>query len=147
MLYSFAIMFFNEDHLRITKIKTVNGITPQTGEDERPVKKVIFAPLNKDTRKLFDDQNKRLPNNIKMKIEVVKAYHPEPVISKTETDNSIIEQKNKELEEQKEQNRLLQEQIKALQAQKVADPTPIGNTVKDQGSKSTVKNTQHETVQ
>lgn len=91
-------MFFQEDHLRITKIKTVNGITPQTGEDERPVKKTIFAPLNKDTRKLFEDQNKRLPNNIKMKIEVVKAYHPEPIPQAPSVDVSALEERIKALE-------------------------------------------------
>lgn len=140
-------MFFHEDHLRIIKVRTSDGISPAMGEDERPLKKIIFAPDNPQTRKLFAEENNRKPNQLKMKIEPVKAYKPEPVVSKIEVDNSIIEQKNKELEEQKEQNRLLQEQLKALQAQKVADPLPNGNTVKDQGSKSTVKNTQHETVQ
>lgn len=137
-------MFFHEDHLRIIKVRTSDGISPAMGEDERPLKKIIFAPDNPQTRKLFAEENNRKPNQLKMKIEPVKAYKPEPVVSKNEQDNSILEQQNKDLAEQ---NRILQEQLKALQAQKVVDPAPNGNTVKDQGQKSTVKNTQHENVQ
>lgn len=106
-------MFFNEDHLRITKVRTVNGTTPMTGVDERPIKKTIFAPLNKDTKKLFEDQNKRLPNNIKMKIEVVRAYKPEQIAAPTPVEISILEQKNKDqealIEQLMEQNKKLQE--------------------------------------
>lgn len=138
-------MFFNEDHLRITKIKTVNGITPQTGDDERPVKKIILAPLNKDTRKLFEDQNKRLPNNIKMKIEVVKAYKPESIISNNENDNSITEQKNKELEEQ---NKKLLEQIQKLNAEAKNLSSENGNSIVDPKKEKTnaSKNVSNETV-
>lgn len=71
-------MFLNEDHLRITKIRTVDGIMPVFGEDGKPAKKVIFAPNTKDARKLFDDQNTRLPNQLKMTIEKFDGYRPEP---------------------------------------------------------------------
>lgn len=93
-------MFFNEDHLRITKVRTLDGLSPQIGEDEKPVKKIIQAPLNKDTKKLFDDQNTRLPNSLKMKIEVVKAYKPEPAPVAAPVDVSALEKKIAELEAQ-----------------------------------------------
>lgn len=72
-------MFFHEDHLRITKVRTLDGISPLMGEDERPQKKIVFAPLNPQTKKLFEEENSRKPNQLKMKIEVVKAYQPEPI--------------------------------------------------------------------
>lgn len=93
-------MFFNEDHLRITKVRTLDGLSPQIGEDEKPVKKIIQAPLNKDTKKLFEDQNTRLPNSLKMKIEVVKAYKPEPAPVAAPVDVSALEKKIAELEAQ-----------------------------------------------
>jgi hypothetical protein len=72
-------MFYAEDHLRITKIRTTDGTTPVIGPDEKPVKKIIFAPDTPTARKLFEDQNTRLPNGLKMKIERVPAYKPAPV--------------------------------------------------------------------
>jgi hypothetical protein len=71
-------MFYSEDHLRITKIRTTDGTTPVIGPDEKPVKKIIFAPNTPTARKLFEDQNTRLPNGLKMKIELIPAYKPEP---------------------------------------------------------------------
>lgn len=100
-------MFFSVDHLRITKVKTINGTTPLTGDDEKPVKKIIFAPLNRDTKKLFEDQNTRLPNNIKMKIEVVKAYKPEPLPAGPSEETIALQNKIAELEAQ---NKALKEQ-------------------------------------
>lgn len=91
-------MFFNEDHLRITKIRTTDGISPLMGEDERPQKKIIFAPLNPQTKKLFEEENSRKPNQLKMKIEVVKAYHPEPIPQAPAVDVSALEAKIKALE-------------------------------------------------
>lgn len=99
-------MFFNEDHLRITKVRTADGISPVMGEDEKPLKKIIHAPLNKETVKLFNEQNNRLPNQLKMKIETIKAYKPEPITAPA-VDVSALELKIAELEKQ---NALLQEQ-------------------------------------
>lgn len=90
-------MFFNEDHLRITKVKTIDGTSPLIGPDERPVKKVIFAPDNPASRKLFEDQNTRLPTNLKMKIDPVKAYKPEPVTVAAPVDTSELENENASL--------------------------------------------------
>jgi|SRR6476620_2983013 len=91
-------MFFNEDHLKITKVRTTDGTSPLIGEDERPVKKVIFAPLNPQSKKLFEDQNTRLPTNLKMKIEVVKGYRPEAIPAAPAVDISALEARIKELE-------------------------------------------------
>ena len=91
-------MFFNEDHLKITKVRTTDGTSPLIGEDERPVKKVIFAPLNPQSKKLFEDQNTRLPTNLKMKIETVKAYRPEAIPAAPAVDVSALEARIKELE-------------------------------------------------
>jgi len=91
-------MFFNEDHLRITKVKTIDGTSPLIGLDERPVKKIVFAPLNPQTVKLFEDQNTRLPTNLKMKIEKVAAYRPEPLPAQPSVDVSALEKKISELE-------------------------------------------------
>lgn len=94
-------MFFEEDHLRITKIRTNDGISPTMGEDERPLKKIIHAPLNPWTKKLFEEENSRKPNQLKMKIEVVKAYKPEPVPQAPPVDVSALQA---EIEELKRQN-------------------------------------------
>lgn len=91
-------MFFNEDHLRITKIRTNDGISPTMGEDERPLKKIIHAPLNPQTKKLFEEENSRKPNQLKMKIEVVKAYKPEPIPQAPAVDVSALEERIKALE-------------------------------------------------
>lgn len=92
-------MNFSEDHLKITKVRTTDGTSPLIGADERPVKKVIFAPLNPQSKKLFEDQNTRLPTNLKMKIEVVKGYRPEAIPAAPAVDVSALEARIKELEE------------------------------------------------
>jgi hypothetical protein len=47
--------------------------------DGTQAKKIIFAPNTPVARKLFEDQNTRLPTGLKMKIEVVPGYKPLPV--------------------------------------------------------------------
>lgn len=92
-------MFFQEeDHLRITKVRTNDGISPVIGEDEKPLKKIIFAPLNPQTKKLFEEENSRKPNQLKMKIDVVKAYRPEPITQPPAVDVSALEERIKALE-------------------------------------------------
>ena len=122
-------MFFNEDHLKITKVRTTDGTSPLIGEDERPVKKVIFAPLNPQSKKLFEDQNTRLPTNLKMKIEVVKGYRPEAIPAAPSADVSALEARIKELEQAN----------KELINNKVVTESP-------NGSESTEKTKQHEKV-
>lgn len=103
-------MFYAEDHLRITKVRTHNGMSPVINQTTGKVEhKIIFAPLNPSTKKLFEDQNTRLPTDLKMKIEVVKAYKPEPVQAVVDTSkidaltlkNLELEEKIKQLEEEK----------------------------------------------
>lgn len=129
-------MFFSEDHLRITKVRTLDGLSPVSGPDEKPLKKIIFAPLNKESKKLFEDQNTRLPTSLKMKIEVVPAYKPEPLPAQPLVNVSALE---KEIAELKEQNRLLQEQNeKKMKPAKASNGTQ--GTLVDE-----TKNVQHET--
>lgn len=137
-------MFFNEDHLRITKVRTNDGTTPVIGEDEKPVKKIVLAPDNPQTRKLFQDQNTRLPTNLKMKIEPIKGYKPQP-ISNNESANSILEQKIKELEAQ---NKILLEQQQKLNAEAKNLSSENGNSVVDPKKEktNTAKNVSNETV-
>jgi hypothetical protein len=109
-------MFFQEDHLRITKVKTIDGTSPLIGEDERPVKKVIFAPLNPLSKKLLEDQNTRLPTNLKMKIETVKAYKPEPIPAAPTEDVGALKLKLQQLEQEN----------KSLKESKIEAPQPNG---------------------
>lgn len=137
MFNSFAIMFFNEDHLRITKIRTSDGLSPIIGSDERPEKKIIFAPLNPQTKKLFEEANTRLPNQLKMKIEVVKAYKPEPIVAAPPVDISAyekriaeLEQKNKELESAQLQSAVITENGNGAVKQVSETKTPEKNISK-----------------
>lgn len=101
-------MFSNEDHLRVTKVKTTDGINPVYNDQNQQVKKVVELPLT--SKKLIEEQNALLPNQLKMKVEVVKAYTPAPVtavINEPVPDTQVIdlqkkiaelEARNKELE-------------------------------------------------
>lgn len=105
-------MFFNEDHLKITKVRTLNGNSPLI-KDGRVQTKVIYAPNNPMVRKLLEEQNTRLLDGMKMKIEVVKAYSqntPRLEVDVTETNDL-----KKQLEELRKQNAELQTQNKELQ--------------------------------
>lgn len=129
-------MFFNEDHLQITAIRTNNGTTPVFDEQGRPVKKIVFAPKNRDTIRLFEDQNRRLPTHLKMKIDVVRAYKPEPVQTVVDT-TEIDDLRLKNLELEKRINDLIESQTKAKEADKI--PEPNGN-----GAIAEAKPSQHE---
>lgn len=91
-------MFFNEDHLKITKPKTADGRTPLIDpKTERTVTKVIFAPSNPITKKLFEEENTRLPNGLKMKIEHVKGYIPQPIVNHEVSKNTELQEENEKL--------------------------------------------------
>lgn len=96
--FTFTTMFHNIDHLRITKVRTTDGTTPVIGSDEKPVKKIIFAPATKDAIKQFNDQNTRLPNQLKMKIEHVKGYTPQPIVQGPDPVIADMQRKIEELE-------------------------------------------------
>lgn len=116
-------MFFNEDHLRITKIRTADGLSPVMGADERPLKKIIFAPSNPITRKSFEDLNSRLPTALKMKIEVVKGYNPQVVHNPEPATDAEKEAMKSELSELKAQ----MAEMKKMFAASLASPSSNGD--------------------
>lgn len=98
-------MFSNEDHLRVTKVKTTDGVNPVYDSNNNVVKKIVELPLS--AKKRIDEQNDLLPNQLKMKVEVIKAYNPPPVVTLPDPiaavpDPQIAEMQNKinELEAQ-----------------------------------------------
>lgn len=110
-------MFYNEDHLRVTKVRTADGITPYFGEDGRPQKKIVFFPKNKSTLTLLNESNSRLPTHLKMVIEEVKAYAPQPVQSVPDPKIAAME---KEIAELRAANKELSNNTsKKLQHEKV----------------------------
>lgn len=122
-------MFFNEDHLQITKVRTNDGISPVIGEDGKVAKKIVFAPLNPLSKKLLEEQNTRLPTSLKMKIDVIKAYKPEPVVDTSEVDAlklQILE---------------LQAQNKQLKNTPAPVPEPVAS---ENGSPTATKTAEHE---
>lgn len=64
-------MFFNEDHLRITKPISINGMTPKI-VDGKVVNRVIHLPLTAERG--LKEENTRLPDGLKMKIERMPGY-------------------------------------------------------------------------
>lgn len=94
-------MFFTEDHLRITKPISLNGLSPKI-VDGKVVSRVIHLPLGAERG--LNEQNNRLPDGLKMKIEKIPGYNPKP---------AEVANNNKEVEELKaEIERLKSEQVK-----------------------------------
>lgn len=125
-------MFFNEDYIQITKVRTNDGVSPVIGEDGRVATKIIFAPVNPLAKKLLEEQNSRLPNQLKMKIEVKKAYKPEPV--QPVVDTSAIDALNLKI-------LALEQENKKLKEVPIPDPLPL---VSENGSSTATKTAQHE---
>lgn len=75
-------MFFNEDHLRITKPISINGLSPKI-IDGKVVNRIIHLPLTAE--KGLREQNSRLPDGLKMKIEKMPGYKPEAQPSETDS--------------------------------------------------------------
>lgn len=67
-------MFFNEKHIRVLKPKTSNGLNPILDDRGQIVHKVIHLPFT--AKKDIEAQNSRLPNHLKMKIEVIDFNAP-----------------------------------------------------------------------
>lgn len=99
-------MFFNEDQLKVTKVRTVDGLTPVFDEQGRPAVKTVFVPANRDTKKLLEEENTRKPNHLKMKIELVKAYQPQPVTHVADPEIDALQKRIADLEAE---NKKLQE--------------------------------------
>lgn len=91
-------MFDNEDHLRITKVQTTDGQNPVYDDQQRPVKKIIHLPLT--AKKLIEEHNMLLPHQLKMKVEIIKAYTPASIPQVPDTRMADLEKENAELRAQ-----------------------------------------------
>lgn len=112
-------MFFNEDHLRITTVRTIDGTTPIFTEQGKAQTKIVIFPDNKDSKRLLDELNGRLPNHLKMKIEKVKGYTPQQLHSAPSVNVSDLE---KEIQELKALNaQLIKNQEAAKEGQKESE--------------------------
>lgn len=85
---------FNEDHLRITKPISINGVAPKI-VDGKVVNRIIHLPLTAE--KGLKESNSRLPEGLKMKIEKIPGYTPAPAV--VETNNKEMEDLKAELEQ------------------------------------------------
>jgi hypothetical protein len=107
-------MFFNEDHLRVRKVRTTDGQNP-VYENGQIQYKWVLMPLS--AKKHLEDQNNYKPTILKYQIEVIKAYRgtPEPPAE----DPRIAE---------------LQSKIAALEAKAISEqpvtPAPAKQTAK-----------------
>lgn len=68
-------MFFTEDHLRITKPISINGLSPKI-VDGKVINRIIHLPLTAE--KGLKEQNSRLPDGLKMDIKRIPGYTPLP---------------------------------------------------------------------
>lgn len=64
-------MFYSQDHIRVTKPLTSNGLNPQVDGDGKIRTKIIHLPLT--AKKYLEKKNASLPDHLKMKIEVITA--------------------------------------------------------------------------
>lgn len=82
-------MYFKGDYLRVVSPVTEDGnrplIDPETGKQ---VWKETALPVT--ARKALEDQNKRLPNHLKKKIEYVSTQEERPIANK---ENPVIRKK------------------------------------------------------
>lgn len=86
-------MIFTEDHLRITKPISINGLAPKI-VDGKVVNRIIHLPLTAE--KGLNEQNRRLPDGLKMKIEKIPGYTPKP--AEVVNNNKEVEELKAELE-------------------------------------------------
>lgn len=106
-------MFFTEDHLRITKPISLNGLAPKI-VDGKVINRIIHLPLGAERG--LKEQNSRLPDGLKMKIEKIPGYTPKP---------AEIVNNNKEVEE-------LKAEIERLKAKEAArKPTGRPKKIKE----------------
>lgn len=97
---------FDQDHLRITKPISINGLSPKI-VDGKVVSRTIHLPLNAE--KGLKEQNTRLPDGLKMSIEKIPGYKPKPM---------EIVNNNNEIELFKKENESLRAEIEKLKADK-----------------------------
>lgn len=75
-------MVFKGNYLRVLTPRTTDGVTPEMGEDGRLVYKESFLPHS--ALKDLNEQNLKLPEILKKRIEVVKNDEhgtPVPVVN------------------------------------------------------------------
>lgn len=111
---------FNEDHLRITKPISINGLAPKI-VDGKVITRVIHLPLHAE--KGLNEQNKRLPDGLKMKIEKIPGYKPQPVVA---APDPAIAEMAKRIAELEAQNKQLSEKPAV---ETIVDESPLNLTV------------------
>lgn len=67
--YLHYMSFFNEPYLRVLTPRTTNGMYPKMGPDGRQEMKETHLPLS--ARPMLEGHNRKLPDALKKKIEVV----------------------------------------------------------------------------
>lgn len=84
-------MFYNQDHLRVQRPVTSDGIQLVIDEEtNQPLYKVSHLPIT--ALKLLEDRNKTLPKNLKLKIEVIKGMtYQEPAPQQSETEQALLD--------------------------------------------------------
>lgn len=66
--------YFEGPHLRVLKPRTKNGLSPKIGHDGRIEYKEVLLPLSAKADQ--EQRNLKLPDALKMKIDVVGAQEP-----------------------------------------------------------------------
>lgn len=116
--------FFQGTYLRVLTPQTINGVYPKMGPDGRQLFKETHLPLS--ARPAMDKLNRKLPEALKKKIEVVQAAH-------AHNGYQTIPQVDPELEAMRAQIAQLQAQNAALAAAK-ADEAGLFGKAGENGS-------------
>lgn len=62
-------MFFNGPYLRVLSPATTNGVNLKIGDDDKVIYKEAHLPLT--AKRSIEQQNAKLPDHLKKKVEVV----------------------------------------------------------------------------
>lgn len=65
------MQFLKEGYLRVTSPLTIDGVRPKYDQRGQMMYKETELPLT--AKKYMDEQNRKLPDHLKKKIEVIKA--------------------------------------------------------------------------
>lgn len=109
-------MHLDQDHLRVTKPMTIDGINLKYDANKQLVTKTFLLPLT--AKRPLEQQNLKLPHQLRLTIEVVKGHavqRPLPQVPQI-PDGAIITT-------QAEMQKMIAEQVAAaLKAQQSAPP-------------------------
>lgn len=86
---------FSENHLRVSKPVTTDGVNLALDSEGKRKMKTVHLP--KSAKPYIELRNKKLPDNLKIKIEEIPGYTPAPVNNEVE----ILKAKIAELEAEK----------------------------------------------